>query len=422
VVFPPGFLHFAGISCTFPKITHLFLRGIVIKEVVIAGACRTPIGSFGGSLHSLPAPKLGAVVISEALKRAGVPKEDVNEVIMGCVLTSGIGQAPARQAALFAGLPVSVECTTINKVCGSGLKSVMLAAQAIALGDAEVIVAGGMESMSNTPYLLDKARNGYRMGHGQLIDSMIRDGLWDVYNDYHMGNAAELCARECNIPRETQDEFAALSYRRAVEAQASGSFDAEIVPVPLSAKKNEDPVLIRIDEEPGKVKFDRMKTLNPAFMKEGTVTAANASKINDGAAAMVVMSADRAGRLGVKPLARIIASGSSAKKPEWFTTAPVDVITKVLKKAGLNAGDIDYFEINEAFAVVALAVNSMLNLDVEKVNVNGGAVALGHPIGASGARILVTLLYTLERRNARRGMAAICIGGGEASGMIVERI
>jgi acetyl-CoA C-acetyltransferase len=392
-----------------------------MKEVVIAGACRTPIGSFGGALQPLTAPKLGAVAIREALKRAGVRGEDVNEVIMGCVLAAGAGQAPARQAALFAGLPEQVECLTVNKVCGSGLKSIMLAAQAIALGDADVIVAGGMESMSNTPYLLDKARTGYRMGHGQLVDSMIRDGLWDVYNDYHMGNAAELCARECHIPREAQDEFAALSYRRALDAQKGGLFDEEIVPVALPARKNEEPVLVRIDEEPGKVKFDRMKTLNPAFIKDGTVTAANASKINDGAAACVVMSAERAQQLGVKPLARIIAYGSAAKKPEWFTTAPADAISKILGKAGLTASDIDLYEINEAFAVVAIAVNSLLGLPVEKVNINGGAVALGHPIGASGARIVVTLLHALKQKNLRRGMAAICIGGGEASGLIIER-
>jgi acetyl-CoA C-acetyltransferase len=392
-----------------------------MKDVVIAGACRTPIGSFGGSLQALTAPKLGAIAIREVLKRAGVRGEDVNEVIMGCVLAAGVGQAPARQAALFAGLPEQVECLTVNKVCGSGLKSIMLAAQAIALGDADVIVAGGMESMSNTPYLLDKARTGYRMGHGQLIDSMIRDGLWDVYNDYHMGNAAELCARECQIPREAQDEFAALSYRRAQDAQKGGLFDEEIVPVALPARKNEEPMVVRSDEEPGKVKFDRMKTLNPAFIKDGTVTAANASKINDGAAACVVMSAERAEKLGVKPLARIIAYGSAAKKPEWFTTAPADAINKILGRAGLTAADIDLYEINEAFAVVAIAVNSLLGLPVEKVNVNGGAVALGHPIGASGARIVVTLLHALKQKNLRRGMAAICIGGGEVSGLIIER-
>jgi acetyl-CoA C-acetyltransferase len=391
------------------------------KEVIIAGACRTPIGSFGGVLSSFSAPKLGAAVISEVLQRSGVQPGNVDEVIMGCVLTAGMGQAPARQAAIFAGLPTSVECMTINKVCGSGLKSIMLAAQAIQLGDADIIVAGGMESMSNTPYLLDKARSGYRMGNAQLIDSMIKDGLWDVYNDFHMGNAAEICAKECTIPRGAQDEFATLSYRRAIDAQNKGLFNEEIIPLKVE-QKGREPIVVKEDEEPKKVKFEKIGTLRPAFSKEGTVTAANASKINDGAAAVVVMAKEKADRLGVKPLARIIAYASAAKKPEWFTTAPADVIPKVLKKANLTKNNIDLFEINEAFAVVSLAVNNILGLDVNKVNVNGGAVALGHPIGASGARILVTLLHALKQRNLRRGVAALCIGGGEASGMIVERM
>ena len=391
-----------------------------MREVVIAGACRTPIGSFNGSLSSLPAPRLGAIVIDEAIRRAGIRKSEVNEVIMGCVLTAGIGQAPARQAAIYAELPETVECMTVNKVCGSGMKSIMLAAQAIALGDADVVVAGGMESMSNAPYLLEKARSGYPMGHAQLVDSMIKDGLWDVYNDFHMGNAAELCARECQVPRDAQDEFSIMSYTRALEAQKNCYFQKEIIPVQIPQKGSE-PLIVSEDEEPKKIKFDKIRSLGPAFQKDGTVTAANSSKINDGAAATVVMAKDVAAKQGVKPLARITAYASAAKKPEWFTTAPADVIPKVLHKAGLSKNDIDLFEINEAFAVVNLAVNKMLGLDMNKVNVNGGAVALGHPIGASGARILVTLLYAMQRRDAKRGLAAICIGGGEASGIIVER-
>jgi acetyl-CoA C-acetyltransferase len=389
-----------------------------MTEPVIVSACRTPIGSFMGSLSSLSATRLGAIVVEEALRRSGLPKQSVQEVILGNVLTAGVGQAPARQAALFAGIPESVECMTVNKVCGSGLKAVMLAAQAIRLGDADVVVAGGMESMSNVPYLLEKGRTGYRMGHGTLVDDMIKDGLWDVYNDYHMGNAAELCARECQIPREAQDQFAVTSYKRAQSAWNEGRFSEEVVPVSVQTKQGEERVAQ--DEEPFKTKFEKIPTLKPAFQKDGTVTAANASKINDGAAALIVMSREKAEALGIKPLARIIAYASAAKKPEWFTTAPADVIPKVLAKAGLTKEAIDLFEINEAFAVVTLAVNQMLGLDPEKVNVNGGAVALGHPIGASGARILVTLIHALKQRKLRRGMAAICIGGGEAAGMIVE--
>ena len=390
------------------------------RDVVIVSACRTPIGSFGGSLSSVSATRLGATVIEESLRRIGMPKQEVQEVIMGCVLTAGLGQAPARQAALFAGLPESVETMTINKVCGSGLKAVMLAAQSVMLGDAEVVVAGGMESMSNSPYILDKARSGYRMGHAQLVDSMIKDGLWDVYNDFHMGNAAELCSRECAIPRDAQDEYSILSYRRALDAQKNDLFGEEIVPVKIP-QKNTEPIIVSEDEEPKKVRFEKIKSLRPAFQKDGTITAANASKINDGAAAVVVMTNEKAERYGLEPLARIVDFASTAKKPEWFTTAPADVIAKLLARAGLRKDDIDLFEINEAFAVVNLAVNNMLGLDIAKVNVNGGAIALGHPIGASGARILVTLLHAMKQRDAKRGMAAICIGGGEASGMIVER-
>ena len=391
-----------------------------MREVVIASGCRTPIGSFGGSLSSLSATRLGAIVVEEAINRAGLKKSDIDEVIMGCILTAGVGQAPARQAALFAGLPETVECMTINKVCGSGLKAVMLAAQAIMLGDADIIVAGGMESMSNAPYLLDKARSGYRMGHAQLIDSMIKDGLWDVYNDCHMGNAGELCAKECGVPREAQDDFSIMSYQRALEAQKKCLFKDEIVPVKIDAKGGEV-MTISEDEEPAKVKFEKIRSLKPAFQKDGTITAANASKVNDGAAAVAVMSMEKARSLNIQPLARIVGFTSVAKKPEWFTTAPADVIPKVLKKVNLAPNDIDLFEINEAFAVVSLAVNKILGLDPAKVNVNGGAVALGHPIGASGARILVTLLHAMKQRSAMRGLAAICIGGGEASAMVVER-
>jgi acetyl-CoA C-acetyltransferase len=390
------------------------------REVVITGACRTPIGSFGGSLSSFTAPRLGAIVVKEALSRAGVDPATVDEVIMGCVLTAGIGQAPARQAALYAGLPASVQTFTVNKVCGSGLKAAMLGAQAIMLGDADIVVAGGMESMSNVPYLLEKARTGYRMGNGTVVDAMIKDGLWDPYDDIHMGIAAELCAKDCSIPRSAQDEFAVASYRRALEAQEKGYFKDEIVPVEVPSKKG-PPTMISSDEEPGKVKFDKIAELRPAFQKDGTVTAANASKINDGAAALVLMSAEKAAALGSPVLATVKAFASAARKPVEFTIAPADVIPKVLKKAGLGLGDIDLFEVNEAFAVVNLAVNKILGIDPARLNVHGGAVALGHPIGASGARILVTLLNAMKQRGKRRGMAAICIGGGEAAGMIIER-
>ena len=390
------------------------------NEVVIASACRTPIGAFNGALSSFTAPQLGSIAIKEALKRAGLTGKDVSEVIMGEVLTAGVGQAPARQAALSAGIPNSVPCMTINKVCGSGLKAVMLAAQAIMVGDAEIVVAGGMESMSNAPYLLDKARNGYRLGHGELIDSMIRDGLWDVYNNFHMGNAAELCAKECNVPRSAQDEFAILSYKRALDAQKNGYFKDEIVPVAIEQKKGE-PLIVSEDEEPKKVNFEKMVTLKPAFQKDGTVTAANASKINDGAAACVVMSKERAKKLGIEPLGTIVSQASAARAPEWFTMAPADAIRRILDKAHLKLEDIDLFEINEAFAVVNLAVGKELGIDSSKMNVHGGAVAFGHPIGASGARVLTTLLYAMKRYNKKRGLATLCIGGGEASAVIVER-
>lgn len=391
-----------------------------LKDVVIASACRTPIGSFQGTLSSLPGPKLGSIAIKEAINRAGISADDISEVIMGEVLPAGVGQAPARQAALGAGIPNSKPCLTINKVCGSGLKAVMLAAQAIMVGDADVVVAGGMESMSNAPYLLPKARTGYRLGNGELIDSMIKDGLWDVYNDYHMGMAAELCADECQIPREQQDEFSINSYKRALAAQKNGWFKEEIVAVEIPQRKG-DPVLVTEDEEPKRANFEKMKTLRPVFKKDGTVTAANASSINDGAAACVVMSAEKAAQLGVTPLAKIVAQASAARAPEWFTTAPIDAIKTILQKANLTLDDIDLFEINEAFAVVNLAAQKELGIDLKKMNVHGGAVALGHPIGASGARILTTLLYAMKHLGKKRGLATLCIGGGEASAVIVER-
>jgi len=392
-----------------------------MNEVVIASGCRTPIGSFRGSLSSLPAPRLGALVIQEALRRAKVAPDQVDEVIMGNVISAGVGQAPARQAAIFAGLPTSVECMTVNKVCGSGLKSVMLAAQAVALGDAEIVVAGGMESMSNAPYLLEKAREGYRMGNGELVDALVKDGLLDVYNNFLMGNAAELCAKECQVPREAQDEFAIMSYTRAQDAQRNGRFRDEIVGVEVRGPKG-DGVTVLDDEDVTKTNFEKIPKLKPAFIKDGTVTAANASKLSDGAAALVVTSAEKARALGLTPLARIVAYASHAKDPVQFTTAPADAIAKVLSRAKLRQEEIDLFEINEAFAVVALAVNKIAGLDPAKVNVNGGAIALGHPLGASGARILVTLLYAFEQRKARRGLATLCIGGGEASAVIVERM
>lgn len=392
-----------------------------MKDVVIVSAARTPVGSFMGSLAGLSAPQLGAVAIKEAVKRAQIKPELVEEVIMGCVLTGAVGQSPARQALLGAGLPKETAALTIGKVCGSGLKSVMLASQAIRSEEAEVIVAGGMESMSQAPYALLQARTGYRMGNGEMIDTMVRDGLWDPYHNVHMGNCAEKCAKEYKVTREAQDVFAAESYRRAQNAIKEGIFKDEIAPVIIPQKKG-DPVKVDTDEEPGRGKIEKLKELRPAFEKEGTVTAGNASSINDGAAALVVMSADKAKLLGLKPMARIVAQAQSSREPEWFTMAPADAMEKVLKKANLKVADIDLWEVNEAFSVVALANNNKLGIPPDKVNVNGGAVAIGHPIGASGARILVTLLYALQKRNLKRGLASLCIGGGEAVAMIVERI
>ena len=389
-------------------------------QSVILSAVRTPIGAFQGSLSALSSPRLGAVVISEAIKKAGIKNDDVCEVIMGNVLTGGVGQAPARQAAIYAGLPDSVPCMTINKVCGSGLKSVMLADQSIKCGESEIVVAGGQESMSNAPYILFNARNGYRMGNGEIVDLMIHDGLWDVYNNLHMGMAGELCATECKISREEQDEFAIMSYKRAIEAQKNGYFNDEIVPVVIEGKKGS--VTVDKDEEPEKVNFDKVPTLRPVFKKDGTVTAANASSIDDGASALVVTSEDKANYLGVKPLAKIIAHTYYAQKPEWFTTAPPQAIKKVLQKAKMSVEDIDLFEINEAFAVVPIVAHRELNIPYEKINIHGGAISLGHPIGAAGARVLTTLISALKRTNKKFGIATLCIGGGEASAMLIEII
>lgn len=391
-----------------------------MKDVVIVSAVRTPVGSYLGSLSSLKATELGAIVIKEAVSRAGIKHEDVSEVIMGCVLPAGLGQAPARQAAIYAGLPDSVPCLTINKVCGSGLKSVMLAEQSIKCGDAEIVVAGGFESMSNVPYYLDKARTGYRMGNGTVVDGMVHDGLWDVYNNFHMGSAAEMCSNELNISREEQDSFAEESYRRALKATEDGHFKDEIIPVEIKDRKGS--ITVSEDEDVRKVNFEKGKTLKGAFQKDGTVTAFNSSNLNDGAAALVLMSADKAKELGITPLAKIVAQGSFAQKPEWFTTSPAYAIKNVLKKANLDVKDLDLIEANEAFAVQACAVNKIAGLDPAKVNVNGGAIAIGHPIGGSGARILTTLLYAMKNRKAGRGLATLCIGGGEASAIIVERM
>lgn len=391
-----------------------------MSKVVIVSATRTPIGKFNGGLASFSAPQLGAVAIKESLRRVDLQGVDVNEVFMGNVLSAGVGQAPARQATIFGGLPNSVPATTLNKVCGSGLKAVISAAQSILTGDNKVVVAGGMESMSNTPYLLDRARNGYRLGHGSVLDGIIKDGLWDVYKNYHMGDAAELCAKECNLGREQQDEFAVESYTRAQAAVKSGAFKKEIVALEIANKKG-PATLIDSDEEPFANDPTKLAGLRPAFQKDGTVTAGNASSLNDGAAALVLMSEDEAKRRGLKPLATIVGYAGHAQAPEWFTTAPVGAIENVLNKTGLKVSDIDLFEVNQAFSVVSLAVAQKAKLDMARVDVNGGAVALGHPIGASGARILVTLLHAMEARNVKRGLATLCIGGGESVAVVVER-
>ena len=392
----------------------------VLEAIIITGK-RTPIGSFQGSLANISAPKLGSIAIDSVLNESKIPTDRIDEVIMGNVLPAGLGQAPARQAALGAGLPKSVECLTINKMCGSGLKAVMLAAQAIQTGNAEVVIAGGMENMSQAPYLLSKARKGYRMGHGEILDSMIQDGLWDVYNDQHMGNCAELCARERNYSREAQDAVAVESYTRAQLAQKKGLFKNEIVPVSVPQKKGE-PIRVSEDDEPGKANFKKIPSLRPAFEKNGTITAANASKINDGAAALMITNSHILKDQNFKNPFQIISQASTAQEPEWFTTAPIQAIKKVLKIAGLNAGDINLWEINEAFAPVVMAAVDEFQLDWNCVNIKGGAIALGHPIGASGARILVTLIHSMIENNAKLGLATLCIGGGEASAIIVEKV
>ncbi len=390
------------------------------RDVVIIGAARTPVGAFLGGLSSLTAPQLGAVAIKAALERSGVAPGAVDEVWMGNVLQAGVGQAPARQAALFAGLPDTVPCNTLNKVCGSGLKAVVSAAQAIALGDAEVVVAGGMESMSNAPYLSHAMRTGARMGNVEFKDAMILDGLWDVYNQQHMGMCAEACASDFKISRATQDEFALESTQRAIRAQKEGAFKAEIVGVSAPQKKG-DPILVTEDEGPKFARPEKIATLKPVFKKDGTVTAANASSINDGAAALVLMSAERAKAEGRAVLGRFIGQATAARKPVEFTIAPADAIRKLLTKTGRQVADVDLWEINEAFAVVAIANNQLLKLDPSKVNVRGGATSLGHPIGASGARLLTTLLYAMKDLGKKLGVASLCIGGGEGIAVMVER-
>lgn len=391
-----------------------------MEKVVIASAARTPVASFQGAFAQMPAPRLGAIAIKEALKRASVTVNEVNECIMGEVLTAGVGQAPARQAAIYAGLNPSTACLTINKVCGSGLKAIMLAADSISLGHSQIAVAGGQENMTLAPHLLESSRTGYRMGSVPMVDSMVKDGLWDPYNNWHMGNAAELCVREYKFTREQQDEFAINSYKKAQSALTNGSFKNEIVTVEIQDKKGS--LLIDKDEEPGGAKFEKMPGLRPAFEKEGTITAANASKINDGAAAVVLMSESTAQARGLKPLAKIVAQATFAQDPKWFTTAPVGAIRSALAKAGLKTSDIDLWEINEAFANVTMAAIKELEIPAEKVNVHGGAIAIGHPIGASGARIFTTLCYALQTHNKKYGLATLCIGGGEAVAVIVERV
>ena len=390
-----------------------------MRDVVIVGAARTPIGSFLGSLSTVAATELGAVAIRAALERAAVAPGDVDEVFMGCVLPAGLGQAPARQAALGAGLPQSTPCTTVNKMCGSGLKTVVMAIQAMQTGDVDIAVAGGLESMSNAPHLVRGARTGVKMGNLDTLDSVIHDGLWDVYTDQHMGNCAELCAKERNITRKAQDASAIESYARAQAAQKDGLFTPEIAPVTVKSRRGK--VVVDTDEEPGRGKPEGIPSLRTAFAKTGTVTAGNASSLSDGAAALVLMSADEARKRNATVLARIVAHGVHAQAPEWFTTAPAPAIEDACKKAGWNPSDVDLWEINEAFAVVSIANNDLLGLDPKRVNVNGGAVALGHPIGASGARVLVTLLFAMARRGDKRGGAALCIGGGEGIALLVAR-
>lgn len=389
------------------------------KEVVIVSIARTPQGAFQGSLSALTAPKLGAVAIKKALERAGIDGSKVDEVFMGNVLQAGIGQAPARQASIFAGIPNSVPATTVNKVCGSGMKSIIFGVQSILTGDNDVVVAGGMESMSNAPYYLPNARSGLRMGNAPFIDGMIHDGLWDPYNNQHMGNCGELCAKEKGFTREMQDAFAIQSFQRANAAWKEGRFKDEIATVEIEGKKG-DKVLVDTDEGPAKVNYEKIPGLKPVFAKDGTVTAANASTLNDGAAALVLMSAEKAKELGLKPLAKIVSYAGFAQDPVWFTTAPAEGMRRALKKANWSVGDVDLFEVNEAFAVVTMAAGKDLAIPAEKMNIWGGAISLGHPIGASGARIVVTLVNQLRTLGKKKGMAGICIGGGESTAIAVE--
>jgi acetyl-CoA C-acetyltransferase len=390
-----------------------------MRDVMIMSAVRTPIGRFQGGLAPVPAPRLGAAAIKEAVHRAGVAPERVDEVYMGIILAAGVGQAPARQASIYAGLPNTVPATTVNKMCGSGLKAAMLGTQAIQAGDAEIIVAGGMENMSASPYLLGRARTGYRLGHGRVLDSMITDGLWDAFTDQHMGDCCEMLAREYRITREAQDAYARRSYTRALEAMDSGHFRRETVPVEVTDGRTA--TTVAEDEEPRRFQPDKLASLRPVFQRDGTVTVANASSISDGGAAVVLASADAARTLGAAPLARVVGQAVSARAPEWFTLAPAGAIQRLLAKVGWSTDDVDLYEINEAYAAVVLAVAREAGLDLERVNVHGGAVALGHPVGASGARILATLLNAMAERNAKRGVAAVCLGGGEAVAMAVER-
>jgi acetyl-CoA C-acetyltransferase len=390
-----------------------------MEKVVIVASVRTPVGSFQGSLSSVPAPRLGAIAIQAALEKSQVKADLVSECIMGQVLTAGSGQAPARQAALFAGLNQGTPCMTINKVCGSGLKAVMLASDRIALGHSSVVIAGGQENMSLAPHLMENSRLGYRMGHVQMTDSMLKDGLWDPYNNWHMGSASELCAKEFQFSREAQDEFAINSYKKAQEAQKKGLFNNEITSVIIEGKEK---VTVSLDDEPGKARFDKIPSLKPAFDKQGTITAANASKINDGASAHVLMSESKAKELGLKPLARILSQGHFAQDPKWFTTAPVGAMKNALQAAQLKVSDIGLWEINEAFANVTMAAQKSLDIPMEKINVHGGAIAIGHPIGASGSRILTTLVHALHSRQERYGCASLCIGGGEGVALIIEKL
>ena len=392
-----------------------------MKEVVIVSAVRTPMGSFMGSLSGIAAPQLGATAIRGALNKAGVSADQVQEVFMGNVLQANVGQAPARQAAIFAGVPESVPCTTVNKVCSSGMKAIMLGAQTIKAGDNDIVVVGGMENMSQVPHYLGSGRNGQKLGDQKLVDGLLRDGLMDVYNNQHMGNCAELCAREGEYSREEQDAFAIESYNRSTRAWREGRFSEEVVPVEIPQRKG-DPIIMSEDEEYKNVIMDKIPNLRPVFDREGTVTAANASTLNDGASALVLMSADKVVEPGLKPIAKIISYADAAQAPEWFTTAPAKALPIAIGKSGLQQGDIDYFELNEAFSVVGLANIKELSLDPERVNVNGGAVSLGHPLGNSGSRIIVTLINVLKQNNARYGAAGICNGGGGASAMVIESI